>query len=67
MSDDKVAATFHPGTGPTESLLDRIERAEVERLALHEALADECETDEYWTGCTDDCPEDCMADHRGEE
>lgn len=22
--------------------------------------------DEFWTGCTEDCPEDCMADHQGE-
>lgn len=23
--------------------------------------------DEFDTGCTDDCPEDCTADHQGEE
>jgi hypothetical protein len=23
--------------------------------------------DHFATGCTDDCPEDCMADHRGEQ
>lgn len=23
--------------------------------------------DEFFTGCTDDCPPDCEADHRGEE
>lgn len=23
--------------------------------------------DPFWTGCTDDCPDDCAADHRGEE
>lgn len=25
------------------------------------------EVDEFDTGCTDECGEDCMADHRGEE
>lgn len=25
------------------------------------------EDDEFYTGCTDECGDDCMADHRGEE
>lgn len=23
--------------------------------------------DEFYTGCTEDCPDDCAADHRGEQ
>lgn len=23
--------------------------------------------DEFWTGCTDQCPDDCCADHKGEQ
>lgn len=23
--------------------------------------------DEYWSGCTEECPDDCQADHKGEE
>lgn len=23
--------------------------------------------DEFWTGCTEDCPDDCSADHKGEQ
>lgn len=27
----------------------------------------EPESDEFYTGCTEDCPLDCQADHRGEQ
>jgi len=26
-----------------------------------------CEHDEFRTGCTEGCPDDCMADHQGEQ
>lgn len=28
---------------------------------------DDCPAHEFYTGCNADCPDDCMADHRGEE
>jgi hypothetical protein len=36
-------------------------------LNLEPVSEPEDEVDEFDTGCTDECGEDCMADHRGEE
>lgn len=30
-------------------------------------VCDDCGCREDHGGCTEDCPDDCMADHRGEE